>query len=93
MILNLEVLWSGERDVPIERLREWRSMMSGGCSWRQREMRAVAVQNMLRRALFLMETKWMALYSRLEQGDVFVKTMPRTEWGGRSGGRWVNGWC
>ena len=32
----------------------------------QREMRAVAVPNMLRQALFLMQMKYMALYSRLE---------------------------
>jgi hypothetical protein len=66
MILNLVVLWSGEWDVPIDRAREWRSVMSGGRSWREREMQVVAVPNMLRRALFLMQTKWMALYSRSE---------------------------
>jgi hypothetical protein len=66
MILNLVVLWSGEWDVPIDWAREWRSVMSGGCLWREREMRAVAVPNMLRQALFLMQTKWMALYSRSE---------------------------
>jgi hypothetical protein len=66
MILNLVVLWSGEWDVPIDSVREWRSVMSRGRAWREREMQAVAEPNMLRRALFLTQTKWMVLYKRSE---------------------------
>jgi hypothetical protein len=64
MILNLVVSWSGEWDVPIDWAREWRSVISRGRAWREREMRAVSEPNMLRRALFLTQTKLMALYKR-----------------------------
>ncbi len=66
MILNLVVSWSGEWDVLIDWAREWRSVMSRGCAWREREMWAVTKLNMLRRALFLTQTNWMALYKRSE---------------------------
>ena len=66
IILKRVVLWSEEWEVPSDRAREWRSVMSWGRSCRVREMRSVAVPKMLRRVLCLTQTKCMALYSRSE---------------------------
>jgi hypothetical protein len=66
MILKLLMLCRGEWEVPSVRAREWISVTSWGRSCRDREMRSVAVPNMLRRVLCLTQTKWMALYSRSE---------------------------
>ena len=66
MILKRVVLWSEEWEVSSVRAREWRSVISWGCSCRAREMRSVAVPKMLRRVLCLTQIQWMALYSRSE---------------------------
>jgi hypothetical protein len=49
----------------------------------EREMGSVAEPQMLRRANFLIQTKWMALNNRSALGEVFAMTIPRNGCGGR----------